>query len=78
MILGEMSPPVQVFGRRDDEAVHTFRRPAFEKRQGRKSRDVEHGGAAALWGFGREVGHEVGQQRLPRWAFCKAMESMSG
>ncbi len=69
---------VQVFGRRHDEAIDALMRPAFEKRQGRKSRDVGHSRAAALWGFGRKVGHEVGQQRLRRWTFCKAMESRSG
>ena len=69
---------VQVFGRRHDEAIHALMRPAFEKRQGRKSRDVGHCSAAALWGFGRKVRHEVGQQRLRRWTFYKAMESRSG
>ena len=32
---------VQVFGRRDD-AIHALRRPASEKRPGRKSREVAH------------------------------------
>jgi hypothetical protein len=31
---------VQVFGRRDDEAMHALMRPATEKRQGTKSRWV--------------------------------------
>src|SRR6266568_1719776 len=31
---------VQVFGRRDDEAIHALMRPATEKRQGTKSREV--------------------------------------
>ena len=31
---------VQVFGRRDDEAIPGHRRPASEKRQGTKSREV--------------------------------------
>ena len=31
---------VQVFGRRDDDAIHVRERPAAEKRQCRKSRDV--------------------------------------
>jgi hypothetical protein len=35
-----MSPIVQVFGRRDDDRLCTLKRPAFEKRQGRKSRSV--------------------------------------
>ena len=39
---GEMSPSVQVFGRRDDEAIPAHRRPASEKRQGTKSREVWH------------------------------------
>jgi hypothetical protein len=33
---------VQVFGCRHDEAIHALRRPASEKRQGTKSRDVGH------------------------------------
>src|ERR1700730_14955961 len=33
---------VQVFGRRDDEAIPGHRRPASEKRQGTKSREVGH------------------------------------
>ena len=35
-----MSPFVQVFGCRHDEAIHALRRPASEKRQGTKSREV--------------------------------------
>jgi len=31
---------VQVFGCRHDEAIHALRRPASEKRQGTKSREV--------------------------------------
>ena len=34
------STHVQVFGRRDDEAIPGHRRPASEKRQGTKSREV--------------------------------------
>ena len=34
-----MSPIVQVFGRRHDEAIHALRRPASEKRQCTKSRE---------------------------------------
>src|SRR6266566_2377364 len=33
---------VQVFGCRHDEAIHALRRPASEKRQGTKSREVGH------------------------------------
>jgi hypothetical protein len=33
-----MSPPVQVFGRRQRRSNHALRRPASEKRQGTKSR----------------------------------------
>jgi hypothetical protein len=40
-----MSSPVQVFGRRDDDRLCTLKRPAFEKRQGRKSRSVVRGGS---------------------------------
>jgi hypothetical protein len=34
-----MSPVVQVFGRRHEEAIHALRRPASEKRQCTKSRE---------------------------------------
>ncbi len=37
-----MSDVVQVFGRRHEEAIHALRRPASEKRQGTKSREVGH------------------------------------
>ena len=37
-----MSLIVQVFGCRHDEAIHAVRRPASEKRQGTKSREVGH------------------------------------
>ena len=47
-----MSACVQVFGRRDDEAIPALMRPAAEKRQGTKSREVGYGaGQRALWGF---------------------------
>ena len=35
-----MSAPVQVFGRRHEEASLALRRPASKKRQGTKSREV--------------------------------------
>jgi hypothetical protein len=38
---------VQVFGRRQRRAIHALRRPAFEKRQGTKSREVRSVGRAA-------------------------------
>jgi len=41
---------VQVFGCRHDEAIHAVRRPASEKRQGTKSREVGTGGAAGAYG----------------------------
>jgi hypothetical protein len=37
-----MSLVVQVFGCRHDDAIHALRRPASEKRQGTKSREVGH------------------------------------
>src|SRR5258708_9478057 len=46
-----MSASVQVFGRRDDEAIHAHLRPASEKRQGTKSREVGSGGAAGAMGI---------------------------
>src|SRR6266851_6833698 len=39
---GLMSRIVQAFGCRHDEAIHALRRPASEKRQGTKSREVGH------------------------------------
>ena len=35
---------------RHDEAIHAVRRPASEKRQGTKSREVGTGGAAGAYG----------------------------
>jgi hypothetical protein len=53
-----MSGPVQVFGRRHDEAIRALMRPAKEKRQGTKSRRVVrerrgwvYGDLIALCGF---------------------------
>ena len=43
-----MSENVQVFGRREDETIHALRRPASEKRQGTKSREVSSSGAAGV------------------------------
>src|SRR5882762_4365032 len=49
------SEPVQVFGCRHDEAIHALRRPASEKRQGTKSREVGHRWCRGrLWRFSRE------------------------
>ena len=51
------SAVVQVFGRRQRRALRTFGRPASEKRQGTKSREVGHRRCPrALWGFSRGVG----------------------
>jgi len=49
MMAVAMSPSVQVFGRRDDETIDALMRPATEKRQGTKSREV-----------GREVQRAMG------------------
>src|SRR6202022_2741447 len=38
-------------GRRHDEVIHALRRPASEKRQGTKSREVGGGGAAGAMGI---------------------------
>ena len=42
---------VQVFGRRHEEAIHALRRPASEKRQCTKSREVGHWLAASAMGI---------------------------
>jgi hypothetical protein len=48
--------PAQVFGRWHHGTIHGLRRPASEKRQGTKSRWVEHPEVPrALWGFGHGV-----------------------
>src|SRR5205823_702985 len=44
------SVAVQVFGRRDDEAIPAHRWPASEKRQGTKSREVVHGRCSGRYG----------------------------
>ena len=49
--LPQMSPVVQVFGRRDDEAIDALMRPATKKRQGTKSREVGQRGAAGAMGI---------------------------
>src|SRR5258708_7607591 len=50
-VLSRRSTRVQVFGRRHDEAIHALRRPASEKRQGTKSREVWHPAVQrVLWG----------------------------
>ena len=41
-IAQRFSAIVQVFGCRHDDAIHALRRPASEKRQGTKSREVGH------------------------------------
>jgi hypothetical protein len=45
-----MSAHVQVFGRRDDEAIPAHRRQASEKRQGTKSREVGHRRCSGRYG----------------------------
>ena len=51
MLVLSSSQFVQVFGRRHDEAIHALRRPASEKRQGTKSREVWHPAVQrVLWG----------------------------
>ncbi len=45
-----MSQVVQVFGRRDDEAIPALMRPAAEKRQGTKSREVGTGLGSERYG----------------------------
>ena len=52
ILLRCMSPLVCRFlGRRHDEAIHALWRPASEKRQGTKSREVGGGGAADAMGI---------------------------
>jgi hypothetical protein len=46
----ETSQCVQVFGRLHDESIHARRVQASEKRQGTKSREVEHRRRSGLYG----------------------------
>jgi hypothetical protein len=51
-------------GRRHDDVIHGLWRPASEKRQGTKSREVGGVVQRTLWGFGRGVRlEEIGTQR---------------
>jgi hypothetical protein len=43
---------VQVFGRRQRRAIHALRRPAFEKRQGTKSREIRSVGLCRGLSYG--------------------------
>jgi hypothetical protein len=45
-----MSLVVEVFGCRDGWPIHALRRPAAEKRQGTKSREVEHRRGSGRYG----------------------------
>src|SRR6202022_1782195 len=51
--LGDGGLPLlcRFLGRRHDEVIHALRRPASEKRQGTKSREVGGGGAADAMGI---------------------------
>ncbi|MGE5165660.1 MAG: hypothetical protein ACM3IH_16755, partial [Sphingobacteriales bacterium] len=51
LLQARMSPCVQVFGRRHDRTIYALQRPATEKRQGTKSREVWQGGAAGAMGI---------------------------
>ena len=50
-MINRLSVFVQVFGRRHEEAIHALRRPASEKRQCTKSREVGHWLAASAMGI---------------------------
>ena len=54
---------MQVFGRRNAEPIHAFRRPASEKRQGTKSRWVGHWRCRGLYG---ELSGASGSKRMTR------------
>jgi hypothetical protein len=45
-----MTACVLVFGRRHDVPIHALMRPATEKRQGTRSREVEHVRCSGLYG----------------------------
>jgi hypothetical protein len=72
-----MSPPVQVFGRRNAEPIHALWRPASEKRQGTKSRWVGHWRCRGLWGIERGVGLKENEAKRSRpWLWPKAWVSL--
>jgi len=50
MLAVSFSAYVQVFGRRQWRPLHAFGRPASEKRQGTKSREVGHRRCRGLYG----------------------------
>jgi hypothetical protein len=56
----------------NDKTIHALLRPASEKRQGTKSRNVGPAVQRALWGFSHESWRvELGLKRLPRMACGK-------
>jgi len=58
---------VQVFGRRHAETMGALGRPASEKRQGTKSREVGHGRCRVVYGdLAARGGVEVGAKQLRR------------
>ena len=67
-----MSAPVQVFGRRDDEAIHALMRPATENLGTRH--EVAGSWAAAvqraLWGFDVGAGLNGGQDGSTTKPWC--------
>jgi hypothetical protein len=58
-----MSVHVQVFGRRQRRAIHALRRPAFEKRQGTKSREVGLGRPCRWLSYGDLSGEHAACER---------------
>ena len=58
-----------VFGCRHDVAIRALRRPATEKRQGTKSREVGH-----RLGSGRYEGLHTGELKIVQWTSRQARE----
>jgi hypothetical protein len=62
-LLNRGSGFVQVFGRRQRRAIHALRRPAFEKRQGTKSREVGLGRPCRWLSYGDLSGEHAACER---------------
>jgi hypothetical protein len=73
-----MSPPVQVFGRRQRRSDHTLRQPASEKRLGTKSREVDLGRPCPRLSYGDLGGERAtssigsGRREIERLQRCDA------
>ena len=70
----------KVFGRRQRRAIDTLRRPAFEKRQGTKSREVGLGRPCRKLSYGDLSGEHAAcvRARGERWSDCAGRSKPAG